>query len=507
MNWSYVLEGNVEKFPDKEAIIFEERRLTYKQLGERVDGLAQGLRQLGLKRGDVVAILLLNCPEYLEVTFAVNKLGGVWLPMNYRLAGPEVTYILNHSEAKMLISEKEFEPLIQGIRKDIPGVQKFIGVGKEVPAGWESYDGLVEGHKGAKVPHALVELDDLHRLMYTSGTTAHPKGVMITYGNLYWKNVGHIIMFDIKPEDKTLVVGPLYHVGGMDLTATGTLNVGGSLVILRRFDPIPVLQAIQKERPTNAWFAPTMVNALFQEPTFDRYDVSSIRFIIDGGEKMPMPLITQIKKKFPKAWFADAYGLTETVSGDTFLAKDQMIAKIGSVGKPVFQLRVRIVDDEDRDVPPNTLGEIVLRGPKVFKGYWKNPQATAEAIKNGWFHTGDIGTLDEEGYLYIVDRKKDVIISGGENIASLEVERVIYELPQVLETAVVGLPHPKWQEIPKAFVVLKKGEKLTAEEITAHCSKKLAKFKVPKEVEFIDMLPRNPSGKILKRELRQRHKP
>lgn len=506
MNWSYVLEGNVEKFPDKEAVIFEGRRLTYKQLGERVDGLAQGLRQLGLKRGDIVAILLLNCSEYLEVTFAVNKLGGVWLPMNYRLAGPEVTYILNHSEAKMLISEKEFELLIQGIRKDIPGVQKFIGVGKEVPAGWESYDGLVERNKGVNVPHALVELDDLHRLMYTSGTTAHPKGVMITYGNLYWKNIGHIIMFDIKPEDKTLVVGPLYHVGGMDLTATGTLNAGGSVVILRRFDSLPVLQAIQKERPTNAWFAPTMVNALFQEPTFDRYDVSSIRFIIDGGEKMPMPLITQTKKKFPKAWFADAYGLTETVSGDTFLAKDQMIAKIGSVGKPVFQLRVRIVDDEDRDVPPNTLGEIVLRGPKVFKGYWKNPQATAEAIKNGWFHTGDIGTLDEEGYLYIVDRKKDVIISGGENIASLEVERVIYELPQVLETAVVGLPHPKWQEIPKAFVVLKKGEKLTAEAIMAHCSEKLAKFKVPKEVEFIDMLPRNPSGKILKRELRQRHK-
>ena len=368
----------------------------------------------------------------------------------------QVGYILNHSEAKMLISEKEFEPLIQGIQKDLPGVQKFIGVGKEVPAGWESYDGLVETNKGAKVPHALAELDDLHRLMYTSGTTAHPKGVTITYGNLYWKNIGHILMFDLKPEDKTLIVGPFYHVGGMDLTATATLNVGGSVVILRRFDTIPVLQAIQKERPTNAWFAPTMVNALFQEPTFDQYDVSSIRFMIDGGEKMPLPLINKMKEKFPKAWFADAYGLTETVSGDTFLAKDKMIEKIGSVGKPVFLLRVRIVDENGQDVPPNTLGEVVLRGPKVFKGYWKKSQAASEVLKNGWFHTGDIGTLDEEGYLYIVDRKKDIIISGGENIASLEVERVIYELPQVLEVAVVGHPHPKWQEIPKAFVVLKK---------------------------------------------------
>jgi len=506
MNWSYVLENNVDKFPNKEAIIFEERRLTYKQLGERVDALAKGLQDLGLKGGDIVAILLLNCSEYLEITFAVNKLGGVWLPLNYRLAGAELSYILNHSEAKMLISEKEFEPVIRAIQKDVPGVKKLIGVGKEVPAQWDSYDHLIAVNKGAKVDHAQVELDDLHRLMYTSGTTAHPKGVMITYGNLYWKNVSHIMTFNITPKDKTLVVGPLYHVGGLDLPGTGTLYAGGSLVILRRFEPIPVLEAIHKERVTNAWLAPTMVNMLFQEPTIDLYDVSSIRFIIDGGEKMPLPLITKIKEKFPNAWFADAYGLTETVSGDTFLPREKMIEKIGSVGKPVIQLRLRIVDDEGKDLPPNTLGEIVLRGPKVFKGYWKNPQATADAIKNGWFHTGDIGTVDEEGYLYIVDRKKDIIISGGENIASLEVERVIYELPQVLETAVIGIPHPKWQEVPVAYVAVKKGEKITAEEIIEHCSKKLAKFKVPKQIEFIDALPRNPSGKVLKRELRERHK-
>jgi len=506
MNWSYVLERNAEEFPNKEALVFGERRYTFKELEGRVDALAKGLQGLGVKRGDVVAILLLNCPEFMEITFAVNKLGGVWLPLNYRLAGPELTYILNHSEATMLISEAEFDPVVSGIRQDLPGVKKFVCVGKNVPTGWEPYDRLLEANRGFKVPHALVELDDLHRLMYTSGTTAHPKGVMITYGNLYWKNISHIMAFHITPEDKTLVVGPLYHVGGLDLPGTGTLYAGGSLVILRRFEPLPVLETIHKERVTNAWFAPTMVNMLFQEPTFDRYDVSSVRFIIDGGEKMPLPLITKIKEKFPNAWFADAYGLTETVSGDTFLPREKMIEKIGSVGKPVVQLRVRIVDDEGKEVPPNTLGEIVLRGPKVFKGYWRNPQATAEAIKNGWFHTGDIGTLDEEGFLYIIDRKKDIIISGGENIASLEVERVIYELPQVLETAVIGIPHPKWQEIPVAYVAVKKGEKIIAEEIIEYCSKKLAKFKVPKQVIFIDALPRNPSGKILKRELREKHK-
>lgn len=506
MNWSYVLERNVERFPDKEALICGERRLTYRMVQKRVDGLAKGLQRLGIKKGDVVAILLYNCPEYIEITFAVNKLGGTWLPLNYRLAGAEIAYILNHSEAKLLISEMEFSPVIEGIRRDIPGVRKFIGIGGEVPQGWMSYDAVVKENEGATVSHALVDLDDLQRLMYTSGTTAHPKGVMITYGNLYWKNIGHILMFDLNPEDKTLVAGPLYHVGGMDLPATGTLYVGGSLIILKRFEPVVVLEMIQTEKITNTWFAPAMVNILFQEPTFDQYDVRSLRFIIDGGEKMPLPLINKIKEKFPSTWFADAYGLTETVSGDTFLSWDKVVEKIGSVGKPVVQLRVRTVDEQGKDVAPGQLGEIVLRGPKVFKGYWKNPEATAEALKNGWFHTGDIGKLDEEGYLYIEDRKKDIIISGGENIASLEVERVIYQMPQVLETAVVGIPHPKWLEVPKAYVVLKKGESLSGEEIIAQCSTELAKFKVPKEIEFIDSLPRNPSGKVLKRELRDRHK-
>jgi len=292
----------------------------------------------------------------------------------------------------------------------------------------------------------------------------------------------------------------------MDLPGTGTLYAGGSLVILKKFETIDVLKAIDKEKVTNLWLSPAMTIMLFNEPSFDRYDVSLVRFIIDGGEKMPQPLIKQFKEKFPNAWFADAYGLTETVSGDTFLAKDKMLDKIGSVGKPVPHLQVRIIDDDGRNAAPHDLGEICLKGPKVFKGYWKNPDATAEAMKDGWFHTGDIGTLDEEGYLYIMDRKKDMIISGGENIASPEVERVLYELPGVLEAAVVGIPHPKWLEVPKAYVVLKQGESLTEEEIAQHCMKKMAKFKVPKEIQFIDELPRNPSGKVLKRELRHRNK-
>jgi acyl-CoA synthetase (AMP-forming)/AMP-acid ligase II len=458
-----------------------------------------------VKRGDVVGVLLYNCCEYIEITFAVNQIGAVWLPLNFRLAAEEFRYILQNAEARALITEPEFVPVIRSIQKDLPRLEHGIVLGSDIPDGWVGYDRLLHDHAGASPPHAEVEEGDLHRLMYTSGTTAHPKGVMLTYGNLYWKNVGHMLTFQITDKDRTLVVGPLYHVGGMDLTATGTLYAGGSVVILRKFEPVDVLEAIHREKVTNLWLSPAMTIMLFNEPAFARYDVSSVRFIIDGGEKMPPTLIRKFTEKFPGAWFADAYGLTETVSGDTFLAKDRMLNKLGSVGKPVPHLRVRVVDENDHDVPPNQPGEICLKGPKVFKGYWKNPEATAQALRGGWFHTGDIGALDEEGYLYILDRKKDMIISGGENIASPEVERVIYELPAVLEVAVVGVPHPKWLEVPKAYVVLKPGQSLAAEEIERHCIRKLARFKVPKEIEFIAQLPRNPSGKVLKRALRASH--
>lgn len=506
MNWSYVLKWNADRYPDKECVIGLGKRLTYRQLDQRANSLAQGLLDLGISKGDVVAVLLHNCCEYIEITFAVNKIGAVWLPLNFRLAGDEFHYILQDAEAKGIITDSEFVPLISSICPDLPTLKDKITLDPEIMDGWVGYEELLDKHQGAKPLDASVGVDELHRLMYTSGTTARPKGVMLTYGNLYWKNIGHILTFGITASDRTLVVGPLYHVGGMDLPGTGVLHAGGSLIILKKFDPKEVLETIEKEKVTNLWLSPAMTIMLFNEPSFEKYDVSSVHFIIDGGEKMPVTLIKEFKKKFPNAWFADAYGLTETVSGDTFLAKDRMLNKLGSVGKPVPHLQVRVMDENNKDVPPEELGEICLKGPKVFKGYWKNPKATAAALIDGWFHTGDIGALDEEGFLYIMDRKKDIIISGGENIASPEVERVIYELPQVLEVAVVGIPDPKWMEVPKAFVALKEGQEISSAEIVQYCLTKLAKFKVPKEIEFIEHLPRNPSGKVLKRELRLRHK-
>jgi acyl-CoA synthetase (AMP-forming)/AMP-acid ligase II len=304
------------------------------------------------------------------------------------------------------------------------------------------------------------------------------------------------------------MAGPMYHVGAFDLPGIGTWWVGGSLVILPRFDPPDLLATVERERPTNVWLAPAMVNAtlsaIAQSPGLGNRSTASIRFITGGGEKMPVTLIERLLAAFPNARFADAYGLTETVSGDTFNDQAHTLSKIGSVGKPVVSLDVRILGPDDGPAEPGAQGEIALRGPKVVSAYWKNPDATAAAFTaDGWFRTGDIGHLDKDGYLYIDDRKKDMIVSGGENVATSEVERVLYECDAVLEAAVVAMPDERWGEVPRAFVVLKPGQEITEQALIAHCRSRLAGFKTPKQVMFLDTLPRNPSGKVLKRELRE----
>jgi acyl-CoA synthetase (AMP-forming)/AMP-acid ligase II len=288
----------------------------------------------------------------------------------------------------------------------------------------------------------------------------------------------------------------------LDLTTTTLLAAGATVIIHRAFDAATVVDELEQSRVTTVWLAPAMVNAIMALPDVEERDLSSVRVIINGGEKMPIPLIERIQRTFPSAWFADAYGLTETVSGDTFLDRDSIVTKLGSVGRPCLHLEVDVWDEAGRSVAAGERGEIVLRGPKVFKGYWRDDAATEKAFAGGWFHTGDIGVRDEDGYLFIVDRLKDMIVSGGENIAGSEVERVLYEHAAVLEAAVVGRPDSRWGEVPVAFVVLRSGQSVGPDELIAHCGERLARFKVPKDVTFLDALPRNPSGKVLKRELR-----
>jgi fatty-acyl-CoA synthase len=502
-NFVRFLDRSGDRWPNREALMFEEKRLTHKELDARVNALAASLLDRGFGRGDVIALLMNNCMEFLESAFAINKLGAIFLPLNYRLAQPELAYILGHSGARGIVTELEFLGTVENIQRTLPELAEVLVVGLSSTDA-RAYEPAVKSHLGTRVSTAEVGTDDVQRLMYTSGTTARPKGVPLTYGNVLWKVFAHVVEFGLTATDRVLMSGPLYHVGAFDLPGTGVLYVGGSAVILRKFDPIKVMQTIEAERITNVWLAPAMVNAILNVGGLEGYDTTSLRLIINGGEKMPTPLIERVLRTFPNAWMADAYGLTETVSGDTFLDREHVLTKLGSVGKPVVHLDVRIADDFGRDVGIDQLGEVLLRGPKVFKGYWKDPAASDAALVGGWFRTGDIGRIDADGFLFIEDRKKDMIISGGENIASPEIERVLYQHRAVLEAAVVGVPDPRWGEVPRAFVVLKPGQSATVEELIELCNSQLARFKVPKSIVFINELPRNPSGKVMKRELRDR---
>ncbi|MBD0735106.1 acyl-CoA synthetase [Streptomyces sp. CBMA29] len=502
-NFASILDYHAAQRPEAVAIVQDEHRLTVRELHERVNQAAAGLAGLGIGRGDVVGLLLSNRPEFLELVYAVNRLGALFMPLNYRLSEEEWQYILGHAEATAIVTEPEFAPSLDRISGRLTGLEHRLQVGTRTPADpWTGYEDLLARHKGARVDPVDVGPDDLQRLMYTSGTTSRPKGVCITYGNVQAKNLAHIVHFGLTSADTTLVCGPLYHVGGLDMPALGTLYAGGRIVVQRRFDATAVLEAIQRDHVTNLWLAPAMVNAVLQVPDREKYDTASVRFVLGGGEKTPEPVLRRIMTAFPNAWYADAYGLTETVSGDTFLDRDHALAKLGSVGRPVPHTRVRIVDDNGGEVPAGELGEITLRGPKVFPGYWRDEKATAAALRGGWFHTGDIGHLDADGYLFIDDRKKDMIVSGGENIATPEVERVLYEHPAVLEAAVVALTHPRWGEVPRAFIVLRPGAAATPDELREFCRTRLARFKVPARFDFLAELPRTPSGKVLKRTLR-----
>jgi acyl-CoA synthetase (AMP-forming)/AMP-acid ligase II len=496
LNWFAVLAHHAGRGADRPLCVFEGETTSFGEMHERARATASGLRGLGVGAGDVVALLSYNRPEFLETIFAANCLGAIAMPINWRLAAPEIRYILEHSHARVLVCDDALLDLAGEAVTDLDALT-LVAVGTRDAA-------LTFESLRAHAPADPVDVagSDLHRLMYTSGTTGRPKGVMITHANLAWKNAAHIVEFGFTAADVGLACGPLYHVGALDLTTTTLLAAGGSTIIHRSFDAVAVVDEIERSRVTVVWLAPAMVNAIMALPDIDDRDMSSVRVVIGGGEKMPLPLIERLGRTFPNTWFADAYGLTETVSGDTFLDRASITTKRGSVGRPCLYLELDIWDEHGRSVPAGERGEIVLRGPKVFPGYWRAPEETERAFAGGWFHTGDIGVRDDDGYLFIVDRLKDMIVSGGENIAGSEVERVLYEHPAVLEAAVVGRPDDRWGEVPVAYVALKPGSSASADELGKHCREQLAKFKVPKEIFFVTALPRTPSGKVLKRELR-----
>lgn len=491
LNLSLIVRYHALATPNRIALIYGDDRISYAALDNRISRVAGWLKAQGLGRGDVLAMLMKNSPAFIEIGFAASHLGAVFMPLNYRLAADEVDYICTHAGAKMICVDAELSALV-------PHALQRLVIDTELQRDASRAAGPAPD---CLAPHP-VQPDDLFRLMYTSGTTGRPKGVMHSYSNFYWKCVGHDIALDLGRDARLLIVGPLYHVGAYDLPGMAVLWKGGTLVIHRDFDPATIFRSIAAEAVSCAWLAPVMLGALLIEGNSARHDLTSLRWVIGGGERTPESRIHAFGSLFPCARYIDGYGLTESCSGDTLMEAGREISKIGSTGRAIPHLEIRICDDQGQPLPPGATGEICLRGPKVTRGYWKDPEKTASSFFGDWFRTGDVGHLDAEGFLFLSDRKKDMIISGGENIAASEIERVIYERPEIAETAVVGAPDDRWGERPVAFVVAKPGTAIDVETIARHCREKLAAFKCPRDILLRDSLPRNASGKILKRLLR-----
>ena len=490
LNLTSFIRFHARRTPDALALIYGETRLGYASLQTRIEKTSGLLAARGIGAGDIVAVAMKNSAAFIELAFATSHLGAVFLPVNYRLAAEEVAYITGHAGAKLIFADEE----LAGLVADLANV-----VLVDTAAQSDSTRLAVDA---PSAPMHVTGPDDLFRLMYTSGTTDRPKGVMHTYGNFYWKNADHVVALGLTAADRLLVTGPLYHVGAFDLPGVAVLWVGGALCIHRDFDPVAAVRSIEQERLTGAWFAPVMLSSILAHPEREKHDVSSIRWVVGGGERTPEPRIRAFSGYFTNARYVDAYGLTESCSGDTMMEAGREIEKIGSVGRALAHVEVEIRDEMGRTLQAGESGEICLRGPKITRGYWKDPEKTRASFFGDWFRSGDIGHIDADGFLYLTDRKKDMIISGGENIASSEVERVIYQLPGVREAAVIGLPDERWGERPVAVVVLNEGAALDLPTLTAHCRANLAGFKVPKDLIIREQLPRNPSGKILKRVLR-----
>ncbi len=479
------------------------REISNLEFNGRVNRLANALPSVGIARGERVAALFPNNAEFLELLFATGKIGAIMVPLNFRLAPAELAFILDDSGATALLYSHDFAFQAGEIKGLAKGVKTFIKVG-EGNEGDSDYEELVSGFPGTEpVVEPEVTLDDPHFIMYTSGTTGRPKGAVLTHGNTQWNGVNAVLTYNLCSEDTNLVAAPLFHIGALSAAATPTIYTGGKLVLTRYFVPDQVLEAIEKYRVTTMFGIPVMFLLMSMSERFDKTDFSSIRIMIAGGAPCPVPLIEKYLEH--DVVFSQGYGLTETAPAVSALPTGDALRKRGSAGKRLFHVRIAIFDDDDIELPIGETGEIVVKGPNVFKEYWNMPEETAVALSNGWFHTGDMGRIDDEGHLWILDRKKDMIISGGENIYPAEVEDIIMGHPLVADVGVVGMRDQKWGEAPLALVVLMPGVELAEDELIAWTRERIAKYKTPRQVIFVAELPRTPTGKILKKELRAQY--
>ena len=496
--------------PHRIATICNGRRRSWREVGNRVPRLAAALRALGIADGRFVAALAMNSDRYVELFFAVPWAGGAFAPLNIRWSLAENEYALTDSKASVLFVDDSFVDQAFELRRTLGWVQALVWIGEgPCPEGMLDYETLVA--QTDPMPDAGRCGEDLWVIFYTGGTTAHPKGVMMSHRGLFVATLGYLAWLPTAEDLSFVYVAGYFHFAGASALLYITM-AGGTHVPLPRFDPVLVMRAISEHKATNAVLVPTMINLLLNHPDFDKYDLSSLQTCVYGGSPMPEALIKQAMKKLPTWRFFQVFGMTETGGFATILRwRDHVTAgpkakRLRSAGQPAFGNEVKVVLPDGTEAPPQTLGEIVVRSDMLMNGYLNNPQATAAVMKDGWMHTGDAGTMDEDGFLYVADRIKDMIVTGGENVYSIEVERVLFTHPAVREAAVIGVPSARWGESVHAVIVPRDGMTVTEAELDAHCRAHIGGYKVPRSYEFrTDPLPVTPVGKVRKNVLRDPH--
>jgi len=505
-----------EQYPDKLAVVCDDHRLTYAQFADRVSRLAGALRAAGVKPGDRVAFLSTNCHRLLEAYYGVLEAGAVLLPLNIRLAPDELAYILNDAGAGILFLEKQFVGMVQDFRSSLTCVRDFHLLDGSPHEDWlspQDYEALLAAATPYRADIMDFDENSLAELFYTSGTSANPKGVMLTHRNVYLHAMTVCVTFQVKAESVELHTIPLFHANGWGVAHSVTF-MGATHVMIHRFDPPEVFRLIQDERAQALSLVPTMATALVNCPERTKYDLSSLERIVIGGAASSPTIVRQVEEKLGCTCFS-GYGLTETspmlsISRAKFGLKwegDQRYIGQAMTGFAAPGIEIRVVDADDQDIPRDgaTIGEIIARSDGVMEGYWRQPEATAKALRGGWFHTGDMAVIRPHGYILIVDRKKDIIVSGGENISSLEIEKALVAHPSVYEVAVIPVPDQKWGEVPKALVVLKPDAQTGAQELLDFCRSRISHYKIPHSIEFLTALPKTGTGKILKKDLRKKY--
>jgi fatty-acyl-CoA synthase len=499
MDLADLILRNASFTPTKPALHYAGQPWSYEFLAGRIEKLARALKsQLGVHRGDRVAVLALNHPDYLVLLYACARLGAMLVPLNWRLAVPEQVFILRDAAIAALFVAADFDAVCEPLTAAVPEA-RIVGL-DYLPAQGIGFTALLAAGSGdGREPHVDWRTPAL--IVYTAGTTGRPKGAVLAQEALLWNGVMSQHMHAMTPDDHVLTVLPFFHVGGLNIQTTPALHLGATVTIHQRFTPADTLRAFNDERPTLSVLVPATIQALLDHPQWSATDLSSLRAISTGSTLVPQGLVDAVTARGVPV--LQVYGSTETCPIAVYTRLGGDLSRPGSTGLPGLLCEARVVDEAGQDVPPGVAGEVLVRGPNVLSEYWGNAEATAEALHDGWFYTGDIGVRDADGYFMIRDRKKNMFVSGGENIYPAEIERVLLEHPAVAETAVIGVPDPRWQEVPAAFIVVHAGFVVTPEELRVHLLAQLARFKLPRDVVFVDALPRNALGKVQHYRLKQ----